>query len=570
MSESANMELQLNLNIVFWCRHLLSQVDRDPYSPTAGCFDRKYWAWKARDFADATLQYAAVPLLKVVKSPPPGLTADERQYYLDIVVLAAQYLQHIQHRNGSLDQCYPNERHPGVVFDMLPLWIFLLRDHADRLSPSVHHKLEESVDRGISYVLRTRERYAVISNHLAHFAYVLLLIYKYWQRADCRALAETYLDIILDHQSPEGWYQEYGGPDMGYQTRTLSYLARILQIQPDATEIEISARRAIAFLSCFAYPDGSFGGEIGSRNVAIIYPFGLAWFAQQDPMASALLRFAIKTEQEGRGVQLHQTDLDNLIRLFDDQLDAYQFLERSELTMPERLPMERESWDCDYEQAGIVVRRRHWYYGVANLAKGGIYKIFHVAERRLVQIDTGWVYQKGKNVFSNHMQQPSPVLKITKDVSEICGGFFRATHATLSPLQLIVLRLLNLTVWRFQPLGDLAKYLIARQLFLARVSTDIRFERRFYWGAGVRVETTPHWPTQDDRLFWITRNFTPISMASAKYFQVSDVHRPCKLASLRLSSGEQHTLVIEEGYRMMEEPDAQDSAEAALTSEHDL
>src|SRR6266508_5970652 len=44
------------------CRHLLSQQDRDPYSPTYGCMDRRYWGWKLVDYAEATFQRNVYPL----------------------------------------------------------------------------------------------------------------------------------------------------------------------------------------------------------------------------------------------------------------------------------------------------------------------------------------------------------------------------------------------------------------------------------------------------------------------------------------------------------------------------
>src|SRR5512138_3090490 len=44
------------------CRHLLGQQQRDVFSPTRGCFDRRYWGWKLTDFPDATLQRAVLPL----------------------------------------------------------------------------------------------------------------------------------------------------------------------------------------------------------------------------------------------------------------------------------------------------------------------------------------------------------------------------------------------------------------------------------------------------------------------------------------------------------------------------
>ena len=35
---------------------ILTQMDRDPQSPTFGCFDRNYWHYKIRDYPSSILQ----------------------------------------------------------------------------------------------------------------------------------------------------------------------------------------------------------------------------------------------------------------------------------------------------------------------------------------------------------------------------------------------------------------------------------------------------------------------------------------------------------------------------------
>ena len=37
---------------------ILSHLDRDPFSPTYGCFDREYWAWATKEFPNIDLQRA--------------------------------------------------------------------------------------------------------------------------------------------------------------------------------------------------------------------------------------------------------------------------------------------------------------------------------------------------------------------------------------------------------------------------------------------------------------------------------------------------------------------------------
>ena len=539
------MNLNFKVHSIAGCRYILSQIDRDPMSPTVGCCDRNFWAWKSKDFPDSILQYSLMPLLRVLKAPPKELMAQESRYYLGTAILAAKFLCKIQHANGSFDKSYPNELSPGIVFSVLPLWISLLNDYKKDLGPELFRTIEKGFNRAVSYVLRNKENYAVISNHLVHYAYVLLLIDKIWSQPECKKLGQVYINILLRHQSAEGWYLEYEGPDMGYQTRTLSYITRILTIFPDE-ELKQSALKSLQFISSFAYPDGSFGGEIGSRNTSIIYPYGFAWLAKYDSTASAVLSFLIKSLDKGQGVLLHQTDLDNFIRLFDDHIETQQLLQNHKLLNPAQLPMEKKEVRIYYKDAGIFVNRNSWYYAVVNFKKGGIYKVFNVAKNQLVRNDTGWVYKNNVAIFSNQMQQQPLDLKVETHNSYMKGFFFRSNHKYLNPIKFILLRFFNLTFWRFQWIADLAKSIIVKALFTQKIRSDITFERYFEWGKNIKVKTILNWGDSKERIIQQTSQFISVPMASSKYFQISDIQASELGATIKLQSGQRHFLEIAE------------------------
>src|SRR3990167_10643528 len=82
---------------------LLSFLDRDPYSPTYGCFDRLHWAWGASDIANADLQTFALPLAYVYRWNDPS-----NPYYLNASVLrgieaALLFCVRDQGRSGGFD-----------------------------------------------------------------------------------------------------------------------------------------------------------------------------------------------------------------------------------------------------------------------------------------------------------------------------------------------------------------------------------------------------------------------------------------------------------------------------------
>ena len=51
---------------------LLQLIDRNPYSPTYGCFDRAYWHYRTMDFPCGMSQEFVLPLALVYARRYPG------------------------------------------------------------------------------------------------------------------------------------------------------------------------------------------------------------------------------------------------------------------------------------------------------------------------------------------------------------------------------------------------------------------------------------------------------------------------------------------------------------------
>src|SRR5262249_35195614 len=115
------------------------------------------------------------------------------------------------------------------------------------------------------------ERHGVLSNHLAASAAALYVIYRLTGEARFERRCWYFVQRIYDHQSREGWYEEYGGADPGYQTHGTFYLAWLWHYTHDAM-LQASLERAVAFLKYFVHPNGTLGGEYGSRNTEFYFP----------------------------------------------------------------------------------------------------------------------------------------------------------------------------------------------------------------------------------------------------------------------------------------------------------
>ena len=92
-------------------RRMISLLDRRPWSPTYGCFDREYWHYKTLiEFPRANFQAAVWGLALLYKTPFPGNEFAGNPQVLDWIHAALKFWAGMRHADGSLDEWYRNER----------------------------------------------------------------------------------------------------------------------------------------------------------------------------------------------------------------------------------------------------------------------------------------------------------------------------------------------------------------------------------------------------------------------------------------------------------------------------
>ena len=86
-------------------RRVLTQMDRDPDSPTFGCFDRNYWHYKIRDFPSSILQQGVFTIEAVRRGRLPGVNAADN--LIDWSLAAVNALSRQVNGFGAVDEYYP-------------------------------------------------------------------------------------------------------------------------------------------------------------------------------------------------------------------------------------------------------------------------------------------------------------------------------------------------------------------------------------------------------------------------------------------------------------------------------
>ena len=89
---------------------VLSLFDREEYSPTFGCGDRTFWAWKFVDFAGARFQEGLCYLSFLYATPIRGNTFYRSGKLLKWISGGFDFWARIQRPSGDFDEAYPFER----------------------------------------------------------------------------------------------------------------------------------------------------------------------------------------------------------------------------------------------------------------------------------------------------------------------------------------------------------------------------------------------------------------------------------------------------------------------------
>ena len=181
---------------------------------------------------------------------------------------AVEFWARSLHRDGSGDEMYPNERSfCATAFSTAAATETLLLvggDPPPRLLATA---------RWLGRQGRSRP-----ANQLAAAALALQNIFSLLGAESAGQASEEMVLNLLNSQTEQGYFDEYGGYDLGYLSITLSFLAR-LHMKTGQDRIWEVAQSALVFLERLVSENGSYDIAGTSRGTQFLYPLGLSYFA---------------------------------------------------------------------------------------------------------------------------------------------------------------------------------------------------------------------------------------------------------------------------------------------------
>jgi hypothetical protein len=500
---------------------VLGQIDREPLSPTWGCGDRTYWAWKFVDFPAPRFQEAVCVMAWAWATRKPGGVYYRDANLLEWIEAALRWWTRRQHSDGSFDEAYPFERSLAATSFTAFYVSEALRLLGDHLSRDVRARVVESVARAAHWLTRNDETHGFLSNHLAAALGACWHAYELTREPAFARRASHFRDKILGEQSSEGWYREYDGADPGYQTHGSFYLARYAELAGDES-VSDSLERSFAFLAHFVHVDGSLGGEYASRNTQTHYPAAFEMCAPRSPTAAWIARRMRPSLETAAAAGPASVDAWNQYPMLNNLVFAQRAVDgRAE---PPAHEPDREHAFRVFPEAGLLCVRHPAYDAVLAFGKGGVLKVWDRGAGRLAYSDCGWVARTARGrLLATQSTEGVESSSIESDAVEVAGRAAFVSRPTFTPFTFVAFRAFSTTIGRFALVARQLKNALVHVLIRRRLRAELCFRRRVEFGATEVRISDRLWG--GERVVEVRRahRFATLHMGSSRYFVANEL-----------------------------------------------
>jgi hypothetical protein len=455
---------------------ILTLLDRNPHSPTYGCCDRNFWHYKIIDFPSGMAQEFVWPLALAFDTDLPDNPFYRQPALRDWVEAGILYVARSAHTDGSCDDYFPYERASGAAAFSLLACV-----ESYTLLGLNNEAVLQFFSKRADWLAHHQES-GRLTNHQALIALCLELLSRLLSTSRWDRDRVQRLEQVLSWQNPEGWFQEYEGCDPGYQTLTISCLAWIHQLRPDI-RLQEAIVKAVQLAAEFVHPDGSYGGEYTSRNTYNFFPHGFELVGQWLPDALRVNDGVLAGLAKGLAPCYA-----------DDHIIGHHtwnyLLAWRDFVHDRPPPIPRSQGQIWLKNAQILIDRRQETELYLALNKGGVFKLFR--GNQLIASDTQFSVQvrQGRQIKNAVAHLVSDYqIKIDGDDIVIQGQLGWAKQKQMTPVNLLLLRVVMLTLGRFFP--NLIRKFLQKLLITGKKPAPFRFCRHLRWQDG-------HWQIYDE------------------------------------------------------------------------
>jgi hypothetical protein len=258
---------------------VLGLCDRQDDAPTYGCSDRAYWRYRFMDFPNARFQEAGLLMALAATTEVEG-NMFYGQAKLEAWARAAwRFWLSRRNSDGSAQEAYPNERSLCATAFSAAAFVETVRLLGG--SAAWGDELAQAEN---TFVWLSRQAPAGVANQMAAVLWAL----TGFDALSGHNLKSQPRARLLGLADKEGVLPEYGGFDAGYQSISMSALARAQTWSDGDDEIDALLRQGETLLARHVDANGFSDPASNSRGTQYIYPSSLAYL--KSPVLDRLIR----------------------------------------------------------------------------------------------------------------------------------------------------------------------------------------------------------------------------------------------------------------------------------------
>tara|TARA_Y100001968_G_scaffold232381_1_gene215183 strand:- start:3114 stop:4772 length:1659 start_codon:yes stop_codon:yes gene_type:complete len=460
--------------------YLLTLVDKSPKSSTFGCFDRYYWHYKIKDFASGMSQEAVYPLSLALKNNIfNNLTENSNVIIKNIISGSVSFSLSSQNRNGSVDDYYPLEQAAGATAFSAFAILSSMELGLVSLSDKEHFLLKKR----IKWLIEHKES-GRLANHEALICLVLSIAANYFQDDYFQNSSIQRIQSLLKWKNDEGWFEEYAGFDVGYETLTFSCLLRLIEILPESYNLlaDVIHQQAQIIIDSIE-PDGCLGGELYSRGTWNCFTHGLVKYAlikqkEYIPKVLELLETKyIKYPYEIKDDYIIQHHLwsDILTYQLLDQIIIDNDSTKVQLPM-DKIIFNKLNTKKIFPNSGHAWINHGCFTTHISIKMGGLFRIYK--NDKFFFQDTQNILSIGDVNYSANILNNKIKYKWVDENNFLIEGFMIKNKTNLmSTIKLLSLRIFMYSLGRFFP--NLMRSALQKYLINARLKNNRIFKRTF-------------------------------------------------------------------------------------------
>ncbi len=447
---------------------ILGLLDRNESSKTYGCFDRQFWHYKVVDFPCARMQEALLTLALIYSRKYTNNKYFHNKKILDLVSTAIKFWSDIQNKNGSFNEWYPNENSfVATAFSTYAVSESLLL-LGKRFEENTQQNIEEALVKSGDWLTKNDE--LKVSNQEAGAILTLYNLYLLTRKKTFLKSSREKTEKLLKNQSKEGWFPEYGGPDIGYLSLLVDYLSKTFMKTKDVQLLN-GLKKSTEFITYFIHPDFTFGGEYASRNTEYLIPSGFEILVKTDNASVRIANAVMKS------LALHDFNLDDRYLCYNGYtyLQAYDNFAERNVTI--NLPF-RKNFKKSFGESLLEIFSTPRYYAISNLKKGGVIKIFSKKQPK-VFVDCGITgsLANGEKITTQWLDE-NYRYQFYENSLYVEGSFHKLQFILPSPLKTIISRSFQSTIGKSQKISPIVRNILREKIITKSPTVPVLFRRK--------------------------------------------------------------------------------------------